>query len=284
MMDKCWFILRHADITPPEIAKSGVVKGPLCLGHLVPSPKRILEVINTNGPESVPPDMPILPAKAVNFSWEQETGRSFTQGAGVEVPIAAAVAPGVTVGARASAAFQKTVSEHWQFDALETFTFHPTREYIEDSLDNELVKGFVSMNKKKLTNSWHVFMVTGVKIARGARMTSSRARLNQADGGADLSASGIFSFSGNTGISSESRVTMSQDAMSDFVWAVRLAKISKGVFDRTWSHSTHYSEGAAFGLEGPSRTAPIELLRGADCDLGDEEIFELDGGDFAVCI
>lgn len=34
---------------------------------------------------------------------------------------------------------------------------------------------------------------------------------------------------------------------SDFVWAIRLAKISKGVLDRKWSHAT-FSKGASFGV------------------------------------
>ncbi|RYC64981.1 hypothetical protein CHU98_g1181 [Xylaria longipes] len=34
---------------------------------------------------------------------------------------------------------------------------------------------------------------------------------------------------------------------SDFVWAIRLAKISKGLLDAEWSHST-YSKGASFGV------------------------------------
>lgn len=34
---------------------------------------------------------------------------------------------------------------------------------------------------------------------------------------------------------------------TDFVWAVRLAKISKGFIDRQWSHKT-FSSGSTFGL------------------------------------
>lgn len=34
---------------------------------------------------------------------------------------------------------------------------------------------------------------------------------------------------------------------SDFVWAIRVAKISKGVLDGEWSHAT-FAKGASFGL------------------------------------
>lgn len=41
---------------------------------------------------------------------------------------------------------------------------------------------------------------------------------------------------------------MSSEHVSDFVWAVRLARISKGFLDREWSYET-FSRGATYGLE-----------------------------------
>jgi len=49
------------------------------------------------------------------------------------------------------------------------------------------------------------------------------------------------------GISSEGSISSSAQKVTDFVWAVRLAKISKGLLNREWSHET-FAEGATFGL------------------------------------
>lgn len=52
----------------------------------------------------------------------------------------------------------------------------------------------------------------------------------------------------NTGYTRNQTESMSREGMSDFVWAVRLTKISKGIFDSRWSVET-FSEGATFGTE-----------------------------------
>ena len=43
-------------------------------------------------------------------------------------------------------------------------------------------------------------------------------------------------------------ITATAQKTTDFVWAVRLAKVSKGLLDRQWSHET-FSSGATFGLD-----------------------------------
>lgn len=48
--------------------------------------------------------------------------------------------------------------------------------------------------------------------------------------------------------STNSKVSHSVDGASDFVWAIRLAKISKGILDTTWTPET-YSRGATFGMK-----------------------------------
>jgi len=48
--------------------------------------------------------------------------------------------------------------------------------------------------------------------------------------------------------SNETEVSSTAQKTTDFVWAVRLSKISKGLIDRQWSHET-FSSGATFGLD-----------------------------------
>lgn len=49
-------------------------------------------------------------------------------------------------------------------------------------------------------------------------------------------------------LSNETEVLSDAQKSTDFVWAVRLAKISKGLFDRKWWPET-VSDGATFGLD-----------------------------------
>jgi hypothetical protein len=49
-------------------------------------------------------------------------------------------------------------------------------------------------------------------------------------------------------VSSETGSSSTGQKATDFVWALRLAKISKGFIDKEWSHQT-FSKGATFGLD-----------------------------------
>jgi len=46
----------------------------------------------------------------------------------------------------------------------------------------------------------------------------------------------------------EKSASSSAEKMSDFIWAIRLAKISKGLINRQWSHEP-LSKGATFSLD-----------------------------------
>ncbi|KAK3329198.1 hypothetical protein B0H66DRAFT_540418 [Apodospora peruviana] len=281
-MDKCWFVLGHVDITPPDIPQSGTgfIKGPLCPGHLVPGPPHLDEVINGDGPEEVPPDMPIRLVTSTEFSWQNQKGRTIAPSASVEAPITTTV--GITGSVNAAIAFKKTTSQHWQFASLDTYTFHPTREYIEDSLENEHVAAFITNKKRPVLGTWHVFMVTGIKIARGAAMSQQNTRLTQVNGGARLSASGVIGVQAGMEVFKDSETLISQNSMSDFVWAVRLAKITKGVLDTTWSHMRYYSKAATFSLEVDEDEKVDHEKTLSNADIEPKETYELEDGEIAV--
>lgn len=49
-------------------------------------------------------------------------------------------------------------------------------------------------------------------------------------------------------LSTEAHISSTLQQSTDFIWAVRLAKISKGLLDRRWSYRT-FSHGATFASE-----------------------------------
>ncbi|KAK9853516.1 hypothetical protein MYU51_006701 [Penicillium brevicompactum] len=188
--------------------------------------------------------MPIYHTKAWDLTFDSKRDNGIDLSAIADVPIAAAV--GVNINLDAGVAFKKTKNNFWEFDSLDTFVIQPTREYIEDSLEDTEVAAY--LKSRSPFGSSSLFMVTGVIIARGAKSknTTSRERSVRGNPGVDvpiLAEAGIkLELQRERGISSTTKMT------SDFVWAIRLAKISKGILDRTWSHVT-YSSGATFGLD-----------------------------------
>lgn len=82
---------------------------------------------------------------------------------------------------------------------------------------------------------------------------------------------------------SEVEITSTAQKNTDFVWAVRLAKISKGLIDRRWSHET-LSKGATFGLGGDRESAQdiIDALQDEGLESATEANFEVADDVFVV--
>ncbi|KAH6670620.1 hypothetical protein B0J14DRAFT_429166, partial [Halenospora varia] len=71
------------------------------------------------------------------------------------------------VGADVSAGFTKGREDAYKFSRLETKYFEPDVAYIQESLKVESVKGYITATKYRKP----IYMVTGVKIARGAEVS-----------------------------------------------------------------------------------------------------------------
>lgn len=84
---------------------------------------------------------------------------------------------------------------------------------------------------------------------------------------------GIAEASVQGGFSSATSTSTSAKNTHDFIWAVRLSKITKGLFDKKWSKKT-FSEGATFDMQERGRSIESILL---DEGLEDSEVFMIDG-------
>ncbi|KAK1521619.1 hypothetical protein CPAR01_14536 [Colletotrichum paranaense] len=140
MGSKCWFVLSQTHYPPPEIPKTGFgpSRGPICLGHLIPDLRHLDNIINRDEPLDIPPNMPIHPSKAWGLNRQMDTGRGAEITATASAPIAAAA--GVTLKLDAGFAFDKSVSNHWEFEALETFIIQPTNNFVEESVSTNEVR------------------------------------------------------------------------------------------------------------------------------------------------
>ncbi|KAH7311133.1 hypothetical protein BKA65DRAFT_363106, partial [Rhexocercosporidium sp. MPI-PUGE-AT-0058] len=244
-MDKCWFVLRQTHYPPPTLPRNGMglAKGAICPGHLIPDLKHLDKVINKQGLLEFGPDMPVYPTTAWNLSYEIKKTQGGEVGGKAGAPIAAAV--GVTVNAEAKVAFEKSVKNHCEFDTLETFIIQPTREYIEDSLDDDAVTKYI--DKIKFFEKWSIFMITGVAIARGAKIEGTETKKQDLRFGPGLDVPGIVEAAIDLGSNNDETISKTATKATDFVWAIRLAKISNGWLDREWDWET-FSKGATFTI------------------------------------
>ncbi|KAH7275682.1 hypothetical protein MRS44_006123 [Fusarium solani] len=271
-MDKCWFVLSQTHLPPPrEADEDGTFKGPLCLGHFIKDLKHLDHVINTSGPEQpFPLDMPVYRSGPIEFEWDSNRECGFDVSVGADVPSV----PGINAKASLGLALKKSLGTSWQIDQLETLTVDPTRVYINRCLAGEQIAEFLEDNKFGPT--WKIFIVTGLKIVRGnSTQKISHGRERGINGGPGVGVAGIAEVSVQGGFSSATSTSTSAKNTHDFVWAVRLSKITKGLFDKKWSKKT-YSQGATFDMEERGRSIESILL---DEGLEDSEVFMMDNDD-----
>jgi hypothetical protein len=230
MGDKRWFVVPHGtDYPPPTLSDDPDERseGPICLGHIITSLKEIDYVINRkSGPLPYPADMPILQSKQTRFKWDVDKGDNVNLSG--TAPIL--VAP-VTMETEVEVAFKRSVWNYWEFDTLDTIMIQPTLEYVEDSLEDEQVQRALRDKKPFGSSSWAVYMISGIKIARGASMKQSESRKRGAGGGAGVNVPGLVEMNARVDVSTAEESSAAYKQETDFPWALKLTKISKRLLE-----------------------------------------------------
>lgn len=170
-MDKCWFVLRYTHYTAPKYESEGMAygkaEGPLRLGHLLPGPSAVDNIINASGVLPFHKGMRITKSDTVNFSYARRVERTIEGTTKVEAPVAAAA--GLKVAVNTAAIFRIMMGNTWSIDRLETQIMQPTLAYVRESLVSTEVASWIDAHKK--LGAWKVYMITGLMIARGAKNT-----------------------------------------------------------------------------------------------------------------
>ncbi|KAJ4982641.1 hypothetical protein SVAN01_11865 [Stagonosporopsis vannaccii] len=239
-MEKVWFRLRQTDYPPPTAESLGTQTdtGPITLGHFISSLRNIDFVLNRGAVKPFPLSMPVYKTEATSFEWEADKSRSVGVGAGAGAPIAAMA--GVTLDASVQLAFERSVQNHEAYDKLDTYIVQPSRAYIEDCLDEAELAAYV---KGKL--AWSVFMISGIKVARKGRRADVEQRGHSVGGNVTLAVPEVANIDAHVNSETSSTQSMAKSGMSDFVWAIRLAKVSGGVLIKNWSLKP-YTDRATF--------------------------------------
>ncbi|KAJ8133553.1 hypothetical protein O1611_g69 [Lasiodiplodia mahajangana] len=259
MTDKCWFVLRHAYHPPPAVSNNhgiSMSKGLLSIGHVITS-IRVLDVINPEtGPLPYPPSMPIAIGRAYNFEWRLTEQGNTEVSTHVDAPIAAVAC--ADLGLNAGIAFKTAVHRFWEFERLETFSVNITQSYVDDTMETAEVESYMDKHKHWLIKNPSLYIITGIMVGRKAKLSVDDKTGRGVNAGALVGVSGIAGIGGGFDVSSE-KGSLSSQEVDDFVFAIRVAKVTKGFLDRSWSWAT-LSEGATFGA-GDSSKQKIESIK-----------------------
>ncbi|KAI9892664.1 MAG: hypothetical protein M1814_001358 [Vezdaea aestivalis] len=225
--------------------------GPLSPGRILSDPFDPGSCLNPSG---IVPISSTTPLQYQSVHNAKESAYSAVEGyAGLWATFSAAIV-GVTIGANT-----KYVADgKWDFKTLETRFFDPSREYVERSMQQEEVCEWLRATKFKK----EVYMVTGVKIAKGAKRTSTNWKQKGGNFEAGLSGepagvpSKIGPYGGGEALH---HGTSSFEQAEDFVFAFRLREIffEGGAVPK--ANHRKYNRGALMELESGNQKGKLEV-------------------------
>lgn len=192
--------------------------GPLRLGAILTSPSDPGSCINRDGTIPFPSNMPV--SRTLKTDWRSERKRR----AGGTVGIWAEFLKFLGMEVEANIGYERETSDVYKFDVLETESVEPTKDYIEESVLDPVVSSHIVETGYRKS----IYMITGVKVARGA--TVALQKRWEVGGhvrvGADAMFTGVPLTTGpQIGVAGGRGDHVSFKGGSDFVFAYRLREI-----------------------------------------------------------
>ncbi|KAI0537279.1 hypothetical protein GGR58DRAFT_502386 [Xylaria digitata] len=134
------------------------------------------------------------------------------------------------IGGTLSRTFERCAEEVYTVERIDTIYFTPSAEYIRESMGKEDVKDYVEGSGYREP----VYMVTGLKTARGAgiKIAESRERGWTAEIGVSLASTGVpLDVGPKFSTGNETRKEMSFNDSTDFIVGIRVRKLA---FKKHW--------------------------------------------------
>lgn len=248
-------------ITAPNFTTAPPPEGPVNLGHVLVDPKS-LRPLNSKNRIEVPPEDRQRPSEQLEFEKSRKQLNECSCG------ISARVLSILGVGCDLETSYCKESGDIIRVRCLRTEAFEPTDTYIRQTLELATIRTFLESSKYKHP----LYMVTGLKIAEGASITtvgrsSVGAKLNLAFSLPGLPVDGGPLF----GVLNERQDSESFKQESTFILALQIEKIRARV--KSVTHS-QYLKGGLFGSR-PREDAELEYIR--DQNFSDEDMKILSG-------
>ncbi|KAF5572635.1 hypothetical protein FPCIR_14218 [Fusarium pseudocircinatum] len=262
-MNKCWFVLEQSFFAPPEYAVTskagGRAEGDLRLGDVVPSPKDLYPILTKGSLPLFGPDMRISSSQFCGFSWHNTKEREVGATVGGGAPIASAV--GATINAEVETEFRRTMENWVEYETMDIEIVQPSTAYITAVLKKEDVQNHINQQKIPLLDRWSVYVVTGLMIGRASGTVGNSISSSKGfGGGPEVDIPGIANAKITASAKSSNETTKSTQIQGDRIWAVRFAKVHKGLMRSRWMQ-TEETVGAALDWKAQHDEKVEDVLR-----------------------
>ncbi|MCJ1425600.1 hypothetical protein MMC29_003500 [Sticta canariensis] len=208
------------------------------LGGLISDPKNPESRI----PKSVPPP---IPPGSLQTGSKTDWHTTSTQLLSGKLGVWAQCLQIVGLGGDLSFGALKSSLEDHRFDALETQYFLPDDEYVQANMNNDFVRGYLEVHEWRKP----VYMITGIKVARGASVANTTAREVGANAkvGADATMVGApVTLGPEVDFKKTRERSVAYAGSTDYVFAYRLKRIRARKGGKV--EEGDYIKGALFGM------------------------------------
>ncbi len=238
-MSKTYFLVPTRDTLP---------SGPIFLGSIIKSPRS--PELSINGKKS-----PLLSALEVDETRLIDSSRQLTKGQNGKAGVWVEFLGGIGIGAEVSGNWDNTEQSTYKFSELITKTISPSLSEIQAIFREPDVQKCLKDSRFRD----NLYMITGIKIARGADVAISkiRARGGNLNFGVDMTPFGVpIKVGPQVELSREMGQSLEEKHTSDFVFAYRLREIRYR--RRTVEDQREYRKGDLMGA-GPKKKEGQEV-------------------------
>ncbi|KAE8371607.1 hypothetical protein BDV26DRAFT_298641 [Aspergillus bertholletiae] len=216
---KTYFLCPTSDFIHPPPA------GPLCLGSIIRSTSIPQYPLNRAQTVAVADAFPPV----VETDWKKTISIEKGLGCGVYVQFLQLATGGLPLGPEVNVEHSNKTANVFAFDTVTTLAFEPTQEYVEEAIKAPAVQTWLREPKQRFSPVVTLFLVTGMKLVKGARIKYSTSQSTTVRGniGIDVTALGTtIGPKGHWASTNDDGTEFNRE--SEFVFAFRVKRLKFG--------------------------------------------------------
>ncbi|KAI1753500.1 hypothetical protein F4782DRAFT_78581 [Xylaria castorea] len=216
---KTYFLCPPSDFIHPPPA------GPICLGSIIRSTSTPQYPLNRANIAAVADAVPPV----VETDWKKTISIEKGLGLGVYAQFLQLAIGGLPLGPEVDAKHSNKTANAFAFDTVTTLAFEPTQEYVEEAIKAPAVQTWLREPKQRFVPVVSLFLVTGMKLAKGARIKYSTSQSTKVTGNFGVFAPALGTTFGPKGhwISTDDDET-EFNREAEFVFAFRVKRLKFG--------------------------------------------------------
>lgn len=248
---KTYFLCPTSDFIHPPPA------GPLCLGSIIRSTSAPQYPLNRAKIIAVTDAV----SPVVETDWKKTISIEKGLGFGVYAQFLQLATGGLPLGPEVDVGHSNKTANVFAFDTVTTLAFEPTQEYVEEAIKAPAVQTWLREPKQRFAPVVSLFLVTGMKLVKGARIKYSTSQSTTVTGniGIDVAVLGTtFGPKGHWISTNDEGTEFNRD--SEFVFAFRVKRLKFGRRLKV----EEYNKGAFLAVGGEQEDDEIVLVEDVD--------------------